>query len=388
MEKVHLRRSRRILQGHLWVFSNELEESPRKYEPGSLVGIYDQKEQFLGIGYINPNSLIAIRILTRQHEAVDKEFFRKKIAAALDLRKRICQNRDSFRLIYSEGDFLPGLIVDKYGDCLVLQILTYGMEMFRDVIIELLDDIFTPNCIVVRNDSSVRALEGLPLHREIVKGTIPPYPVITENGLRFEVDPFEGQKTGFFLDQRDNRLQLKDFVMGGTGLDLFCYMGAWSIHLASRGAEVICVDSSERALQKAKRNAELNDLQSLLSFAKADVFTFLDEELTRSAGKYDFIMLDPPAFVKSQGRLKEAIKAYQSINQSAMKLLKRGGILATSSCSYHLGKEAFLEMLRLAAKASGRHVRLISMRSQGPDHPILLSMPETEYLKCAFLVVD
>ena len=388
MQKVHLKRTKRILAGHLWVFSNELYENPKKYDPGSIVEIYDMKDTFLGIGYINPHSLISIRILTKEKESIDREFFKRRIKDALSLRERFFGIRDAVRLIFSEGDFLPGLIVDKYKDCLVLQFLTLGMETFKDIIIGLIDEILNPEVIIVKNDSRMRALEGIPLYKEIAKGKLEALPVINEDGVLFEVDPYEGQKTGFFLDQRENRTALRNFIKGGKGLDLFCYTGAWSLRLASLVDEITGVDESERAITQAQKNAELNSFHDKAKFIKSDVFSFLKDELGKGERKYDFIILDPPAFVKSSGKIKEAVKAYRQLNEMSMRLIKPGGILATSSCSYHMSREMFLDMLHSAGKGAGRNLRLLSLRSQSHDHPVLLSMPETEYLKCAFLVVD
>jgi 23S rRNA (cytosine1962-C5)-methyltransferase len=388
IKKVHLKRTKRLLGGHLWVFSNEIYENAGHYGPGSLVEVYDMHDLYLGIGYINPQSLISIRLLTRDKERIHREFLQRRIRDALQLRKRLIGKRDAFRLIYSEGDYLPGLIVDKYANCLVLQFLTAGMEGLRDIIIEILDELFNPEIMVLRNDSRIRTLEGLPLSKEVIKGDLQKLPVFEEDGLFFEVDPYEGQKTGFFLDQRENRTFLKTFVKGGKGLDLFSYLGAWSMHLAASGAEVVGVDASEKAVSQGQKIAERNGLKERVLFLKDDVFSFLQKELESGEKKYDFIVLDPPAFVKSAAKIKEAIKAYRELNEMSMRLIKPGGILATSSCSYHLSKEMFVELLHTAGRNARRGLRLIAMRSQGPDHPVLLSMPETEYLKCAFLIVD
>lgn len=388
MQRVHLRRTKRLHSGHLWIFSNELHESPARYAPGSLVEVYDMQEEFLGLGYINPNSLIAIRLLCREKRSIDREFLRQRINAALALRKRLLGEREAYRLIYSEGDYLPGLIADVYGACVVLQFLTYGMEAMKDMVVELFEEIMRPEMIVLRNEGRVRTLEGLPLYKELVKGSLEQPPVIREDGILFEIDPYEGQKTGFFLDQRDNRVALKQYIRHGSGLDLFSYIGAWSMHLASAGAEITCVDSSERAIAQVRRNADLNKLSGRINIAVEDVFSFLERELRAGDRRYDFIVLDPPAFVKSANRLKEAVKAYREINEMSMRLIKSGGILASSSCSYHMGRELFVDTLNAAAKNARRSLRLIELRSQAPDHPVLLSMAETEYLKCAFLLVD
>jgi len=388
LEKVHLKRTKRLLGGHLWVFSNEIYENLKNYAAGMLVEVFDMHDLFLGIGYINPQSLISIRLLTREKEEINRDFFRRRIKDAFDLRKRLLGERDAFRLIYSEGDYLPGLIADKYANSLVLQFLTAGTEEFRDIIIGALDELLNPEIIVLRNESRVRTLEGLPLYKEVIKGDLQALPVIRENGLLFELDPYEGQKTGFFLDQQENRASLKKYAGAGKGLDLFCYLGAWSMHLASAGAEVVGVDASEKAVMRARKIAGMNGLTGRASFIKDDVFSFLERELASTGKKYDFIVLDPPAFVKSAAKIKEAVKAYRELNEMSMRLLKPGGLLATSSCSYHLSKELFADMLHSAGRNARRSLRLIELRSQSPDHPVLLSMPETEYLKCAFLIVD
>lgn len=388
MQKIHLKRTKRLLSGHLWVFSNELYESPKKYAPGSVVELYDRRETFLGMGYINPNSLIAVRILTRENRSIDREFLAGSIGKALELRSRIMPGKTMLRLVYSEGDYLPGLIVDRYGGCLVVQLLTFGMENLREMITGLLDELVRPDVIILKNDSRSRILEGLPLYKEIIKGDLNSLPIGEEDGLFFEIDPYEGQKTGFFLDQSENRKALAEIGVKGTGLDLFCYTGAWAIRLASKGANVTAVDSSERALCIGRRNAELNRFQNRVNFIRDDIFTFLEDELRSGQKKYDFIVCDPPAFIKSAERLKEGLRAYTELNEKCMRLVKQGGLMVTSSCSYQLGKDVFMEMLRSASRHSKRGLRLIALRSQGPDHPVLLSMPESEYLKCAFLIVD
>jgi 23S rRNA (cytosine1962-C5)-methyltransferase len=376
------------LAGHLWIFSNEIYGDLKAHVPGSVVEVYDRQEEFMGMGYINPNSLIAIRLLSRERTRIDREFIRKRLTDALDLRKRLFGPRDACRLVYSEGDYLPGLIVDKYRNCLALQFLTFGMEALKDTVTGLLDEMLNPDVIILRNESRSRALEGLPLHKDIVKGSLDVLPVISEEAIVFEIDPYEGQKTGFFLDQRENRTALRELIKGGRGLDLFCYSGAWALNAAFSGAQVTGVDESERAVGYARRNAELNNMQDRVSFVKENVFAFLRAELQAGEKRYDFIVLDPPAFVKSASKIKEAEKAYRELNDICMRLIKPGGILATSSCSYHMSREMFIETLNSAGRDAGRSLRLLALRSQGKDHPVLLAMPETEYLKCAFLVVD
>ncbi len=396
MEHIRIGKTKRLFAGHQWVFSNELAQSPAGFTPGQLVELHDNRDNFLGVGYVNPHSLISVRVLTREREEIDAAFLRERMLEAARFRESFfVKGANAFRLIYSESDRLPGLIVDKYNDVLSVQILTAGMEALKETVLESLDGLFSPRAIVFRNDSRMRTLEGLPLYKEVAKGALDPLPVIEEEGVMFEVDPLEGQKTGFFLDQRENRAALKKIIREGSGLDLFSYAGGWGVHLAHSGAhEVTCVDESEKALAMAKRNAELNGLAGKMEFLKADVFDFLKER-ARADGekkdkdrKYDFVVLDPPAFVKSGKKLKEAVKAYTTLNGLCMRLLKPGGVLATSSCSWHLGQAEFMEMLRDAAHrhAEGRKINLLELRFQGRDHPALLSMPETGYLKCAFLV--
>ncbi len=383
--KVYLKRSSRILSGHLWVFSNEIAGSPKRFSPGEIVKVFDRAETPLGTGYINPHSLISIRLLSDRIEEINWEFLKKRIISALNYRKRLFPDYSSYRLIYSEGDLLPGLIVDKYNDVLVLQTLTSGMDRLKDAIIDILDEILNPAGIVLKNDSPFRKLEGLMPEKRVIKGDTEEV-IIREGELFFYVNPLSGQKTGFFLDQRENRLAFSKLFFNGKGLDLFCYSGAWSIHMAKQGVDVIGVDESEYAIETSIRNAELNNLSERCRFVRADVFDFIKGEIER-ANKYNYIVLDPPAFVKSRERLREAIRAYRKLNADVMRLLNSGGFLASSSCSHHISREMFVEILRASAKDAGKRFRLIELRSQAKDHPILLSMPETEYLKCAILEV-
>ncbi|KAF0183699.1 MAG: 23S rRNA (cytosine1962-C5)-methyltransferase [Nitrospirae bacterium] len=384
MKKVILHRSSRVLAGHPWIFSNEIAGSPKTFEPGSLVEVLDTKDIFLGIGYINPNSLIAVRLLTRQQEPIDKSFFERRIAAALARRKQYVSGRSSYRVIFSESDSLPGLIVDRFGDAISVQILTLGMEHQREVILAALDEVLSPETIVLRNDSKSRALEGLPSEKSVIKGTLDKLPRITEGGIVFDVDPLGGQKTGFFLDHYENRMALAAIAHGDSALDLFCYAGAWGLQLAMRGMQVTFVDDSEAAVHQVHRTAELNGLTGRCAAVRDDVFAFLKRK-TASAKKYDIIVCDPPAFVKSKAKIKEALRGYRDVNAMCMKLIAEGGILATSSCSHHVDRESFLDMLRHAARDAGRTPRMLEYRSQAKDHPVLLAAPETEYLKCAFL---
>lgn len=384
---VRVKNTSRISSGHLWLFRTELQGHLEGLNPGELVYLTTTRGDFLGTGYINPSNTLAVRLLSHRKITSFRDFFIQSLERAINYRKTLYGKLDTCRLVFSEGDLLPGLIVDKYEGVLVVQILTAGMQRHKKTIINGLKELLEPECIVLRNDSPFRLTEGLPQEKAVVHGKLPESLLIKEGNLTVEVDPLEGQKTGMFLDQRENRIAFSELVPSNTvGLDLFCYNGLWGLHLAKKGCQVTLVDSSSVALRMAKRNAALNGLQGV-EFIECDAFEFLTKEKARRPRTYDFVVLDPPAFVKSKRTLPSAIKGYKSINANAMALLKPGGFMATSSCSQHLSDEAFLEVIRYAARVNNLKVRLIEMRSQAKDHPWLVSMPETKYLKCAFLQV-
>jgi 23S rRNA (cytosine1962-C5)-methyltransferase len=383
--KLKQKEERRILRGHPWVFSNELQNMPAELQPGELVDVLDHGGRFVGRGYMNPHTLIAVRILTREHEEIDVEFFLRKILTARSLREMLGFG-DSYRAVFSEGDGLPGLIVDKYADTLVVQSSTAGIDRLQDVIITALKEVYSPRAIVLRNDMFSREIEGLAQEKSVAAGDISGLVAFEESGIQYWVDPLEGQKTGFFFDQRENRMALKDIVKGRRVLDCFCYVGAWSLNAARFGAsEVIGLDSSEKAVDLAAKNAALNGLNVI--FITADVFDEL-RKYDKQRERFGCIILDPPAFVKSRAKVREALKGYKEINLRAMKLLAPGGVLVTCSCSHHIDQDLFKEMLIDAAYAAGRQARLLEMRSQARDHPMLLAARETQYLKCAILVID
>jgi 23S rRNA (cytosine1962-C5)-methyltransferase len=387
MKTVHLKpkEDRRVLRGHPWVFSNELQKIPEGAVPGEVVDVLDASGRFVGRGYMNPRSLITVRILTRKQEEIDVDFLRRRISAARALRVSLGFG-ESYRALYSEGDGLPGLIVDKYADTLVLQALTAGIDRLLDDIIAALKEEYSPDAVVLRNDASSRELEGLTQETRVVLGSVAGPVVIEESGIAYEVDVLAGQKTGFFFDQRENRLALRDYARGRRTLDCFCYVGAWSLAAARYGApEVIGIDSSEKAVALAAANAARNNLSA--RFMTADVFDEL-RSLERKREHFGLIILDPPAFVKSRAKVREALKGYKEINLRAMKLLEPGGVLATCSCSHHIDEALFREMLIDAAYSSGRQARVLEMRSQARDHPVLLAARETQYLKCAMLMVE
>jgi len=390
LEKIRLKRNedKRIREGHLWVFSNEIDELIEAKGEGEVVEVHDSRGGFLAKGYYNRHSLIAIRVLTyEKDEKIDGDFFFKRIEQALKYRHRIYPQLSSYRVVYSEGDFLPGLIIDKYEKNLVLQILTLGMERFENEIIKACEKLFLPVRIVLRNDTFFRELEGLVQGVKIVKGDIENPALIEEFGLKFFVDLKEGQKTGFFFDQKENRLMGAIYAKGRKVLDCFCYTGAWGIASAKNGAKgVLGIDSSEKSLELAQKNANLNEVEKLCTSVKGDSFDVL-RGLVQKNEKFDMVILDPPAFVKSKSKLVEGMKGYKEINLQALKLLDKGGILISCSCSHNFSRDLFMEMLKSAAKDAHRTLRLIEFRTQAKDHPILLSMPETEYLKCAILEV-
>lgn len=382
---IHTGHERRLLLGHPWVFSNEIGSDLREYEPGSLVDVYTHGGTFVGRGYINPRSLITVRLLSQRREVFDGAFFRRRIEAALRRREHLFPGTQSYRLVYSEGDLLPGLIIDRYNDHLVLQTLTLGMELRTEAICEALESLMQPRAIVARNDVGIRTLEGLPLEKKLLRGSLQSPVEIWEDDLRFRVDPWEGQKTGFYLDQRENRCTLRPLLSGERVLDAFCYSGAWALHAGRAGAkEVLGVDESTKAIQWASDQAQDNGLGRVCRFTPANVFDYL-KEADAQHERFDCIILDPPAFVKSRSRLREGLQGYWEINRRAMRMVKPGGYLITCSCSYHVDPDTFRATLCRATRAARRSVMLLEMRSQGKDHPALLPVGESAYLKCAVL---
>lgn len=379
---------RRLRSGHPWVFSNEIAGIEGEPAGGDAVAVVAASGEFLGTAYYNPHSLITARLLTRQQESIDtEEFYRNRLLAAQTYRKKIYGDADALRLVHGEGDGLSGLVVDRYGDVLSVQFLTLGMDRRRELLLPVLVELFRPAAIVARNDAAVRELEGLPRTVETIYGSIPDELTVSEHGLRFRVDVAGGQKTGHFLDQKENHLALRGRVEERSVLDLFCYSGSWALHAARFGArQVTGVDISPGAVALAEENARLNGLEGICSFRRGDVFDLL-RDAGRSGERYGTVILDPPAFVKSRKKLPEAIRGYLTINRRAMELIEPGGYLFTCSCSYHMEREVFLDTLRQAAAQAKRQVRLVELRGQSYDHPVLLACPETEYLKCAVLQV-
>lgn len=373
---------RRILKGHRWIFSNEIAGNLKGMSPG-WVKVQTSKGAALGTGYLNPQTLIAVRLVCRPGEEPTPEFFRARLCEAAQRRQRLYPGAQAVRLVYGEADGLPGLILDRYGDVLVSQISTLGLSLMEPLLRELIIDIFSPQALVYRNDSKARLLEGLPLEKGVAYGSLPDPLLVRMHDILFQIDPLEGQKTGFFLDQRDNRAALHRWVKDRSVLDLYCYDGAWSLTAAAAGAAAtVGVDQSAKAVARATHNAHLNNLTQC-RFVEADTIAFL-KELDRT---FDVIVLDPPAFAKSKSALPEAMKGYIDANRRALLALKPGGILVSCSCSYHLSTDDLKLAILRAAQASGRSLRLLESRGQALDHPALLAMPETSYLKCLILEV-
>ncbi|MGE4545581.1 MAG: class I SAM-dependent rRNA methyltransferase [Pedobacter sp.] len=388
MIQLHLRpgHDRRIRRGHPWVFSNEIQSPDKDIKPGETIEILSAAGEYLGTGYYNPHSLIAGRILSRQRECIDcVDFYRDRLLKAMLMRKAIYGEANAVRLVHGEGDHLPGLVVDRYDNVLSVQFLTLGMDCRSSLILQALTELFNPGAIVGRNNVAVRDLENLPRKVEILQGDLPDRLEITENGLRFKVDVIHGQKTGHFLDQKENHLALRERVTGKRVLDLFCYSGSWAIHAARYGAkEVVGIDISPGAITLAQENARLNFQEDTCNFVQSDVFESL-RQFHANNERFGGIILDPPAFIKNRKRIREGVKGYLTINRRAMELLEPDGILFTCTCSHHMDRETFLDTLRQASFQAGREMRLLEIRGQSYDHPVLCSCPETEYLKCAVL---
>jgi 23S rRNA (cytosine1962-C5)-methyltransferase len=380
---VNKRGADRIRNGHLWIYRSDVLDSAAT-TAGSVVHVHDKAGNFVGQALFSDRSEITLRFLTSSDENIDREWWRKQIVAAVSRRSNIEPGTNAYRLVYSEGDLLPSLIIDRYDDVLVLQTLSQGTDAAKKMIVELLVEQFSPRAIVERNDVRVRELEGLELTTGTLYGTAPDELEILQHGIRFVVSPLGGQKTGSFLDQRENRVAARSLAHG-RALDCFTFNGAFALHLSGVCNEVTGLDISSAAIDAARRNADLNRLKNIV-FREANVFDALRE--LESAGEgFDTIVLDPPAFAKNRASIKAAARGYKEINLRAIKLLNPGGTLITCTCSYHMSEDTFLELVREAASDAHRKVQLIEKRIQASDHPVLLSVPETYYLKCLILKV-
>lgn len=371
---------RRIRSGHPWVFSNEIAEVEGSPPPGAEVLVEDHRGMPVGVGLYNPHSLIAIRLFSRRVRPIDEALFRDRIGRALALRERILPVETTYRLIHGEGDFLPGLIVDRYGDYLCVQSLTAGIEARLDLILDLLQELIRPKGIVCRRDGSGRTLEGLERMEPLERGEVPELIDAPYEGYVLTIDLRGGQKTGEFLDQRENRKRVAREAHGKRVLDLYCHTGLFALHCAAAGARsVLGIDSSRPALERARENHRRNAPMKDVTFREARV-----EDVVRAFGReeerFDLIVLDPPALVKSRKTLDEGVRKYVTLNASAMRLLAPGGTLATATCSHHVDAPAFLDVLRTAAKMAGARFRLVEVMGQSRDHPVLLAARETAYL--------
>ncbi len=379
----------RLRRGYPWVFSNEARGPLSDFEGGETVEVEDGHGAFLGTAYVNPHSLILARVLSLQREPIDAGFFHDRIARALAWRERIYPaGAAAYRLVFAEGDGLPGLVVDRYGDVLVVQAQTLGIDRRLETIAGVLEDLIHPRAIVERDDRPVRALEGLPPRRGILRGALEGPVWIEEGGVQFEVDVLEGQKTGFYLDHRDSRAAFARLAARGEALDVFAYTGAWALEAARAGAtRVTLVEGSAKALALARRNAERNALVDRCEFLEGDAFETI-RNLDRAGRRFDAVVVDPPAFVKSKRRLAEGLRGYRDLNARAVALVREGGLLASSSCSYHVDWGLFEAALADAMGRAGRRATVIYRGGQPPDHPVPLLLPEAAYLKCLILRIE
>lgn len=379
-------KEKRVEYGHPWIFRSDIENVEGEYNPGDVVDVFSAKRRFLGRGYYNPLSQISIRMLTRIDEKIDGDFLFDRINKAWNYRLRVA-DPGSCRVVFAESDFLPALIVDKFSDVIVIQTLALGIERFKAEIIDILNGLVKPRGIYERNDVPVRELEGMKQQKGFLSAPFDTKVEMVENGIRFFVDVENGQKTGYFLDQKENRAALKPFVAGGRVLDCFSHTGSFALHAAHYGAgEVLGVDISDHAVLCATENARLNGLEGAAAFKEANVFDFLRTVSDRKE-IFDTVILDPPAFTKSRSAVEGAVRGYKEINLRAMKIIREGGFLVTCSCSQHVDNGLFMDIIYNAAQDTGKTLRLVEFRTQAKDHPILLASAETQYIKCAILQV-
>ncbi len=381
--RVNRKAANRVASGHPWIFSSDVAERDHA-APGSVVKVVDPHRRPLGMAHYSSTSQICLRLLSREIQEIGREFFARRLAEANDYRRSVVRDTDAYRVVHGEGDRLPALIVDRYGDYLVIQTLDQGMDAAKDWIVTGLVDLFAPRGIVARNDVAVRTLEQLPLETGAVYGDAPVELTVRMNGLAFRADLLAGQKTGIFLDQRENYVAAARYAKG-RALDCFTSTGGFALHMAAKCESVEAVDSSGPALATAEANRQANNIGNV-EFREADVFEVL-ASYASAQREFSIVVLDPPAFAKSRRNLEAAARGYKEINLRALRLLGPGGILVTCSCSHHLSEAMLLEIVAQAALDSGRELRVIERRTQGQDHPILLTVPETLYLKCLVLQV-
>ncbi len=388
MPDVYLKRkiTPRVVNGHPWIFANEIEKTEGEFNGGDTVVVHTHDKKFVGKGYVNPRSQIMVRLLTRdKNEEINDEFFFRRISQCWEYRKKLGYI-ENCRLVFGEADGLPQLIIDKFNDHFVIQTLALGMDGWKPSIVAALNRIFTPKGIYERNDVPVRELEGLPQQKGFLSDPFETKILIRENGLQFYVDIENGQKTGYFLDQQDNRRIIQHIVKDAEVLGAFTYTGTFEIHAAHYGARsVLGLDISANAVEQANQNAKLNKLESICRFETANAFDVL-KQWAKEEKKYDVVMLDPPAFTKSRETLQKAITGYKEINLRGMKLTRPGGFLVTSSCTNLVSPELFLQTIDMAAKDARRRIRQVSFQTASADHPVIRGMDNTHYLK--FLVIQ
>lgn len=375
-----------MVNGHPWIFNNEVEKIDGEATGGDIVEVFTHDKKFVGKGYINPKSQILVRLLTRKRtDEINEQYFLDKINECWNYRKKIGYT-ENCRLVFGEADSLPQLIIDKFNDYFVIQTLALGIDVWKPAIVKALDKIFSPKGIYERNDVPVRELEGLPQQKGFLSAPFDTKIVINENGLKFHVDIENGQKTGYFLDQQDNRRAIQHIVKNAEVLGAFTYTGTFEVHAACYGAKsVLGLDISENAVLQARKNAELNGVQDNCHFEVANAFDVL-KQWGKEGKQYDVVMLDPPAFTKSRETIQKAITGYKEINLRGMKLVKPGGFLVTSSCTNLVNPDLFLQIIDMAAKDARRRLRQVTFQKQAADHPIIRGMENTEYLK--FLIVQ
>jgi 23S rRNA (cytosine1962-C5)-methyltransferase len=374
----------RVTSGHPWIFSSDIADRDGA-QAGHPVKVADLRGRPLGTAHYSSSSQISLRMLSRQVEEIGRDFFLHRLRAAEAHRRAVVRNTDAYRVVHGEADLLPALVVDRYGDYLVVQTLDQGMDAAKGAIASALDEIFHPKGIVARNDVAVRAKEELPLETTILAGEVPESVTVRMNALTLRADLMHGQKTGIFLDQRDNYRAAARYARGGKALDCFTSTGGFALHLAGKCESVEAADSSGPALVTARANAAANGIGNI-DFKEADIFQLLTNYAS-ARRHFSMVVLDPPAFAKSRRNLESATTGYKEINLRALRLLQPGGILVTCSCSHHLGESALLELVAQASLDANRTLRVLERRTQSQDHPILLTVPETLYLKCLILEV-
>ena len=374
------------MNGHPWVFSNEIQKIEGEAKSGDIAEVFTHDKRFVGRGYMNPLSQIIIRLLTRDRsENIDEDFFYRRILKAWDYRRQLGYT-ENCRLVYGEADELPQLIIDKFNDYFVIQTLAFGIDVWKPAIVAALEKIFHPKGIYERNDVPVRELEGMQQQKGFLSAPFDTQIIIKENGLQFHVDIENGQKTGYFLDQQDNRRAIRNIVKDAEVLGAFIYTGTFEIHAAHYGAKsVLGLDISQNAVDTANKNARLNGYENICTFKTVNAFDFLKEN-SKEGKQFDVVMLDPPSFTKTRGNIEKAVAGYKEINLRGMKLVKPGGFLVTSSCTNLVSAQLFLDTIQAAAKDARRRLRQVCFQAQSPDHPIIWNLENTTYLK--FLIVQ